>query len=197
MNKLLFIFLLFPFQILSQNDNEILIQPLTFVDTIYETKSIKNLQELKVYEGDNHFFISSYKENEGLFFIKQKYDNWLIYELDFNRGPNTIISSVQKLRRDYIDIQAYRSPSGKCQNAYGFKYLLNPEKCTVITYSNYNRQECYDSTGRSSGVKNCRVELEIINGVLFFQSNKEKDDGMYCFETSEYVLNGDKYVRIN
>lgn len=174
--------------------------PLTSIDTVYSPNTLKKYERIDSLNSNNYFF--SYQDKNyksGLLLIKRKQSNWIVYDFEIASylGPNGNIISFHKENERFLSIQTSKSPSGMCSNTYGFLILLDIKDAKIITYCNYNHQQCYDTNSGTTIVSEseCIAEFELSDNYLKIKSTKNEDDGLNCIESAEYKIEENKLIK--
>ena len=173
---------------------------LTSIDTVYSPNTLKKYERIDSLNKNNYFF--SYKDKEyksGLLLIKRKQSNWIVYDFEISSylGPNGNIISFHKENERFLSIQTSKSPSGMCSNTYGFLILLDIKNPKIISYCNYNHQQCYDTSSGTTiaSQSDCIAKYEISEDFLKVRSTKKQDDGLNCIESAEYKIEENRLIK--
>lgn len=197
LNRIFYIFFLCTFPIFGQTEGALEFYPLKLADTISDFNKIKSLNQIDSLKSSDYFFLDTYQNVEGLFFVKKKENKCLVFdfELHLYLGPNTSVSNIKKENNRFVSIQTFRSPSGACANRYGQIILFDIMNFKFISFFNLNQSECYNDYGEISSNSECRAVFKISDEFLEIKSNKKPNDGLWCKESAEYRIEVDKLVK--
>lgn len=174
-------------------DNALEFYPLKLVENVSET-AVRKMQKLDSIAHKDFFFITNYKDNHGLFFVKKEKQNWVVYdfELSLNWGPNTTVKMINLESNRFVSVQLYRSPPGTCSTIYGILVLLDTTNSTSVSFFNYNQMDC-----KEGKTKECKASFSIKDNFLNINSSKANEDGLDCIKSGKYHYTNGKFVLAN
>ncbi|PKP18079.1 MAG: hypothetical protein CVU07_02720 [Bacteroidetes bacterium HGW-Bacteroidetes-23] len=190
--KIVLVLIIFLINSPSWCQNDVLeFSSIKFSENVSAT-DLKKLVKVDNLSNKDFFFIKTYKENDGLFFVKKENEKWFVYdfELSLNFGPNTHLNTITKESNRFLSIELSRSPSGTCSSLYRSICLFDVTKNQYISFFNFNEFDCND--GKS---QNCKATFQLKDNLLVIKSSKTKDDGLSCIESGTYRYENNKFVK--
>ena len=188
MRRAFYIFLLFTGYMFGQEEGETEFYPLLLIDSISdnEAQAIRLTDRIDSLKGKNYFFTKKYKNEDGVFFIRQNGRKFSIY--DFEPGPNTFVAQIELEDKRFISIRTVRYPSGQCSGIYGEVIILDFIDANYWKFSNFNSYDCYDEQGDITSHSECKATFSIKDDVIKIESTKKPDDDLFCIESAKYKI---------